>query len=171
MGRALCEQQVGAVNGSAMLVRRSLFERLDGFDTVHFPLAHGALDFCLRAGESGARIVWTPYSMVVHYGAVSLKARQRSPQGALADLLARAGVGTMAGEALEFHIEGMRAEGLEIPAPSSLDQLASDARAAANTARARLAAGAPPRAWPPARKPHSATAALRCVLARTASST
>lgn len=33
---------------------------------------------------------------------------------------------TMASEALEFHIEGMREEGLEIPAPSSLDQLAND---------------------------------------------
>ena len=33
---------------------------------------------------------------------------------------------TMASEALELHIEGMRTEGLEIPAPSSLDQLAND---------------------------------------------
>ncbi len=32
----------------------------------------------------------------------------------------------MASEALEFHIEGMREEGLEIPAPSSLDQLVDD---------------------------------------------
>lgn len=33
---------------------------------------------------------------------------------------------TMASEALELHIEGVRAEGLEIPAPSPLDQMAND---------------------------------------------
>lgn len=32
----------------------------------------------------------------------------------------------MAGEALEFHIEGMREEGIDVPTPSALDQLAGD---------------------------------------------
>ncbi len=34
---------------------------------------------------------------------------------------------TMAVEALQFHVEGMLEDGLEIPPPSSLDQLAGDA--------------------------------------------
>ncbi|WP_374244316.1 glycosyltransferase [Zoogloea sp.] len=87
MARALCDQNVGAVCGSALLVRRSLFDRLGGIDADGFPLSHGTLDLCLRAREAGARIVWTPYSMLVHFDAISLKARQRKPDGMLADLL------------------------------------------------------------------------------------
>ena len=86
MGRALCDQNVSAVSGSALLIRRSVFEQLGGMDAGRFPLAHGTLDLCLRAGELGHKIVWTPYAMLIHYDAVSLKARQRKPDGALADL-------------------------------------------------------------------------------------
>ncbi len=87
MARALCDQNVSAVCGSALLVRRSLFEQLGGIDAEGFPLYHGTLDLCLRAREAGSKIVWTPYSMLVHFDAISLKARQRKPDGMLADLL------------------------------------------------------------------------------------
>lgn len=87
MARALCDQNVSAVCGSALLVRRSLFEQLGGIDAEGFPLSHGTLDLCLRAREAGSKIVWTPYSMLVHFDAISLKARQRKPDGMLADLL------------------------------------------------------------------------------------
>lgn len=86
MGRALCDQNLSAANGSAMLVRRSVFEALKGFDAERFPLVHGALDLCLRAGDLGFKTVWTPYSTLVHYGAVSFLARQRKLEGRLADL-------------------------------------------------------------------------------------
>ncbi len=88
MGRALCDQNVSAVCGSALLVRRSLFEQLGGMDKERFPLVHSALDLCLRTTDAGLKVVWTPYAMLVHYDAISLKARQRKPEGALADLLA-----------------------------------------------------------------------------------
>lgn len=87
MARALCDQNVSAVCGSALLVRSSLFEQLGGIDAEGFPLSHGTLDLCLRAREAGSKIVWTPYSMLVHFDAISLKARQRKPDGMLADLL------------------------------------------------------------------------------------
>ena len=87
MARALCDQNVSAVCGSALLVRRSLFDQLGGIDAEGFPLSHGTLDLCLRAREAGSKIVWTPYSMLVHFDAISLKARQRKPDGILADLL------------------------------------------------------------------------------------
>ncbi|MBP8132670.1 MAG: glycosyltransferase [Zoogloea sp.] len=88
MGRALCDQNVSAASGSALLVRRSAYVQLGGFDTTHFGLVHGALDLCLRTGEAGHKIVFTPHSALVHYGSVSITARQRKLEGRLTDLLA-----------------------------------------------------------------------------------
>ena len=88
MGRALCDQNVSAASGSALLVRRSAYVQLGGFDTTHFGLVHGALDLCLRAGDVGHKIVFTPHSALVHYGSISITARQRKLEGRLADLLA-----------------------------------------------------------------------------------
>ena len=88
MGRALCDQNVSAASGSALLVRRSAYVQLHGFDTTDFGLVHGALDLCLRASEAGHKIVFTPHSALVHYGSVSITARQRKLEGRLTDLLA-----------------------------------------------------------------------------------
>lgn len=88
MGRALCEQNVQAASGSALLIRRRVLKQLGGFDTTDFPLYHGALDFCLRATGAGHKIVWTPHTTLVHYGGVSMQARQRKPEGRLTDQVA-----------------------------------------------------------------------------------
>lgn len=88
MGRALCDQNLSAASGSALLVRRSLFVQLQGIDSHTFPLFHGALDLCLRAGEQGHKIVWTPYATLVHYNSISITARQRKLEVKLADLKA-----------------------------------------------------------------------------------
>ena len=49
----------------------------------------GALDLCLRIAQLGKEIVWTPYSMIVHYGGVSMHERQKDAASALSDLIAR----------------------------------------------------------------------------------
>lgn len=57
MGRAVCDQRVGAVSGSALLVRTSLFAEVGGFDADAFPVFDGALDLCLRVSELGKDVV------------------------------------------------------------------------------------------------------------------
>ena len=57
-----------------MMVSRSLFRELGGFDeglTVDF----GDIDFCLRAGELGKRVVWTPRAFLRHHERSSLPRR------------------------------------------------------------------------------------------------
>ncbi len=88
MGRAVCDQHVGAVSGSALLVRASLFDDLCGFNETDFPQFNGALDLCLRVSERGLQIVWTPYSMLVHYGGVSTHERRKDIASALEDVIA-----------------------------------------------------------------------------------
>ncbi len=54
------------VIGSCFLIRRKVFEELDGLDT-RFINGHEETDLCLRAGGKGYRIVYTPRSEIVHY--------------------------------------------------------------------------------------------------------
>lgn len=87
MGRALCDQEASAVSGSALLVRRAAFEGVGGMDAAQLPLMNASADLCLRVRDSGLRTLWTPAAMLVHYGGVSIKARQRQPANALADVV------------------------------------------------------------------------------------
>lgn len=72
-GRAVLSQNYSAVAGQCMVFRHAIWLETDGFDPV-LPLdEYGDIDFCLRAGELGYRILWTPYAELICHG---------SPQGA-----------------------------------------------------------------------------------------
>ncbi len=55
-----------AVTGAMMAFRRSVFERVDGFDPK-FPVDFNDTDFCLRVLETGRRIVFTPFAQMRHF--------------------------------------------------------------------------------------------------------
>lgn len=71
-GRTLTQRNVIAVTGACMLVRRSVFEELGGFDENH-PIINNDLDFCLRALDRGKRVVYTPYAKLIHHEMASRK--------------------------------------------------------------------------------------------------
>ncbi|WP_417478948.1 glycosyltransferase family 2 protein [Maricaulis maris] len=60
-----------AVTAACLMVRRSLFEQVGGFDEVSFPVAFSDVDFCLRVSEAGFENVWTPYASLVHFEGAS----------------------------------------------------------------------------------------------------
>lgn len=62
LGRLSLDQNYSAVSGDFMLVRKSVFEALNGFDADQ-PI-YGDVDFCLRARNEGYITVWTPYARV-----------------------------------------------------------------------------------------------------------
>lgn len=61
-GRACIAQDFSAVTGACMMVRRTVFEDLNGLDEVNLGEAFSDVDFCLRAGQAGWRVVYTPYA-------------------------------------------------------------------------------------------------------------
>ena len=65
-GRLSARQSLSVVTGACMLVTRACFEALGGFDEETFPVAYNDVDFCLRAGAAGWRVVWTPFARLVH---------------------------------------------------------------------------------------------------------
>ena len=74
-GLALTQRNVIAVTGACMLMRRTMFETLGGFDEAH-QIINNDLDFCLRAHQHGKLIVFTPHASLVHHEAMS---RDRMP--------------------------------------------------------------------------------------------
>ena len=71
MGRLAVRQTIGAVTGACMLVTRSCFEALNGFDEIAFPIAYNDVDLCLRARHAGFRTVWTPFATLTHHESAS----------------------------------------------------------------------------------------------------
>jgi len=59
-----------AVTAACMLVRRSVFEEVGGFDES-FAVAFNDVDFCIRVSQAGYRNVYTPHAELTHYESVS----------------------------------------------------------------------------------------------------
>ena len=59
-----------AVTAACMILRRSLFAEMGGFDEA-FQYAYQDVDLCLRLREHGLLIVYTPYAQLVHYESAS----------------------------------------------------------------------------------------------------
>lgn len=69
--RAVCAQELSAVTAACLLTHRSLFMDLGGLDETNLPVAFNDVDYCLRVGEAGWRIVWTPFAELYHHESVS----------------------------------------------------------------------------------------------------
>jgi len=71
-GRAILQQNYSAVTAACMVVRRELFERVDGFDAETFAVSYNDVDFCLHLNAEGFRTFWTPFAELYHYQSASL---------------------------------------------------------------------------------------------------
>jgi len=54
------------VSGSCLLIRRSIFEEIGGYDPEYFLCIEDVCDLCMRASQTGCRIVFLPDEKVVH---------------------------------------------------------------------------------------------------------
>jgi O-antigen biosynthesis protein len=66
--RAWLQQNYSAVSGACMAVRRNVFFEANGFDERNLPLHFYDVDFCLRLGQRGLQVVWTPYANLIFGG-------------------------------------------------------------------------------------------------------
>jgi len=69
--RALLAQNVSAVTGACLIVRRNVFQEVGGMDEENLPIAFNDVDLCLRIRERGYRNVWTPFAELYHYESYS----------------------------------------------------------------------------------------------------
>src|SRR3546814_4480991 len=64
--RALVAQNLSAVTGACLLVRREVFEQVGGLDE-RLQITFNDIDFCLRVREAGYRNAWTPFATMYHH--------------------------------------------------------------------------------------------------------
>ena len=70
MGRLCYAQNVSAVTGACLMVKRSLFEEVGGLDEA-FTISLNDVDFCLRLLEKGLLNVFTPFAELYHFESIS----------------------------------------------------------------------------------------------------
>ncbi len=68
-------QNISAVTGACLMVKKSLYLALGGLDEINLPIAFNDVDFCLRLREQGYLNVFTPYCELYHY-----ESRSRGPE-------------------------------------------------------------------------------------------
>ena len=70
MGRLCYAQNVSAVTGACLMVRKSLWEEAGGLDES-FRISLNDVDFCMRLRRKGYLNVWNPYCELYHYESAS----------------------------------------------------------------------------------------------------
>jgi len=71
MQRMLVDQNYSAVTAACMMIRRSLYEQVQGMDEVAHKVSYNDVDLCLKVGALGYLTVWTPHATLLHEGTVS----------------------------------------------------------------------------------------------------
>ncbi|MCX4322534.1 MAG: glycosyltransferase [Lachnospiraceae bacterium] len=70
MGRLCYAQNVMAVTGACLMMRKSLYQELGGLDE-QFAVALNDVDLCVRAWKAGQVNVFTPFAELYHYESAS----------------------------------------------------------------------------------------------------
>jgi GT2 family glycosyltransferase len=60
-------RDVSCVTGACMAIKKNVFDSLNGLNETDLKVAFNDVDFCIRLRESGYRIIFTPFAMLVHH--------------------------------------------------------------------------------------------------------
>jgi GT2 family glycosyltransferase len=60
-------QDVLFVSGACLMIRRSIFEQIGGYDPEYFLTVEDAIDLCIRARNAEGRVVFFPDAEVIHF--------------------------------------------------------------------------------------------------------
>jgi len=71
--RAQVTQNFSAVTAACLLVSKTVYQDVGGLDETTFGVSYNDVDFCLRVGQTGRRIVWTPLATLLHEGSATQK--------------------------------------------------------------------------------------------------
>ncbi|WP_010312499.1 glycosyltransferase family 2 protein [Synechococcus sp. CB0101] len=69
--RAQLTQEMAAVTGACLLVRRSHYEAVGGLNEEQLKVAFNDVDFCLKLREQGLQNVYAPAARLIHHESVS----------------------------------------------------------------------------------------------------
>jgi len=71
ISRLQCVNNYAAVTAACLMIKRSAFDEIGGFDEEEQSIAYNDVDLCLKLYEHGYRNIWTPYCELYHHESVS----------------------------------------------------------------------------------------------------
>lgn len=71
IGRTMLSHEVTAVTAALMLVRRTVFEEVGGFDEEALKVAFNDVDLCLKIRRAGYRIIFSAETIAYHHESLS----------------------------------------------------------------------------------------------------
>ena len=71
MSRCFIQQDLSAVTAACLMMKKSVFEQVNGLDEENFKVAFNDVDLCMKIRKAGYLIVWTPYAEAYHYESIS----------------------------------------------------------------------------------------------------
>jgi GT2 family glycosyltransferase len=69
--RAVVTQNLSAVTGACLVVKKSCYLEVGGLDEENLLVALNDIDFCLKLRDAGYRNVYTPYAKLYHHESIS----------------------------------------------------------------------------------------------------
>jgi glycosyltransferase involved in cell wall biosynthesis/ubiquinone/menaquinone biosynthesis C-methylase UbiE len=60
-----------AITFACMMLRKTVYEEMDGLDEENLAVSFNDVDFCLRLREKGYLVIYTPYARVYHHESLS----------------------------------------------------------------------------------------------------
>ncbi|EKT4452352.1 glycosyltransferase family 2 protein [Pseudomonas putida] len=66
LGMNQISREQSAVTAACLLIRKTVFEAVEGLDERAFPVAFNDVDLCLRIHKRGLRVIWTAFAQLVH---------------------------------------------------------------------------------------------------------
>ncbi len=72
-------RNVSAVTGACLMTKADVFWKVGGFDEVQFAVAFNDIDLCLKIGNEGFRVLYTPHAVLRHYEAFSKTSKDLVP--------------------------------------------------------------------------------------------
>ena len=66
-GRLSVTQNFSAVTAACLVIKKDIFNEVDGLDEKNLAIAFNDVDFCLRVRERGYRNIWTPLAELFHH--------------------------------------------------------------------------------------------------------
>jgi GT2 family glycosyltransferase len=78
-GRLKLTQNLSAVTGACLVVRKEVYEEVGGLNGRDLTVAFNDVDFCLKVREAGYKNVWTPFAELYHLESKS-RGEEDSPE-------------------------------------------------------------------------------------------
>ena len=64
-------QNLSAVTAACLMIKKKIYEEVNGMDEIKFKIAYNDVDFCLRILEKGYLNIFTPFAEMYHHESIS----------------------------------------------------------------------------------------------------